>query len=218
MKNQKINIAIVDDHQIIIDGLIALLKKHADITICCTANEGAAMLKLLKNNPVDILLTDVMMPGMNGRELARLVKQQFPAVKIIALSMSGQGDIVDEMITQADIAGYLLKQTNGAELADAIHKVYEGGSFFQEDVLRELEVQAQLKKQVEAIHITNREKQLIALIEKDLTNKEIAEALNISTLTVETHRKNIFRKTGTNNALSLVKWAYEHKVLTPKTY
>lgn len=218
MKNQKINIAIVDDHQIIIDGLIALLKKHADINICCTANEGAAMLRLLKDNPVDILLTDVMMPGMNGRELARLVKQQFPAVKIIALSMSGQGDIVDEMITQADIAGYLLKQTNGAELADAIHKVYEGGSFFQEDVLKELEVQAQLKKQVEAIHITNREKQLIALIEKDLTNKEIAEALNISTLTVETHRKNIFRKTGTNNALSLVKWAYEHKVLTPKTY
>jgi len=217
MKNQTINIAIVDDHQIIIDGLIALLKKHADINICCTANEGAEMLHQLNNNPVDILLTDVMMPGMNGRELAKLVKQKFPSVKIIALSMSGQGDIVEEMITQADIAGYLLKQTNGAELADAIHKVYEGGSFFQEDVLRELEVQAKLKKQVEAIHITNREKQLIALIEKDLTNKEIAEALNISTLTVETHRKNIFRKTGTNNALSLVKWAYEHKILTPKT-
>lgn len=216
MKNQKINIAIVDDHQIIIDGLFALLKKHADINICCTANEGAAMLELLQKNPVDILLTDVMMPGMNGRELARSVKQQFPAVKIIALSMSGQGDIVEEMITQADIAGYLLKQTNGAELADAIHKVYEGGSFFQEDVLKELETQAKLKRQVEAIHITNREKQLIALIEKDLTNKEIAEQLNISTLTVETHRKNIYRKTGTNNALSLVKWAYEYKILTPK--
>lgn len=216
MKNQKINIAIVDDHQIIIDGLFALLKKHADVNICCTANEGAAMLELLQKNPVDILLTDVMMPGMNGRELARSVKQQFPAVKIIALSMSGQGDIVEEMITQADIAGYLLKQTNGAELADAIHKVYEGGSFFQEDVLKELETQAKLKRQVEAIHITNREKQLIALIEKDLTNKEIAEQLNISTLTVETHRKNIYRKTGTNNALSLVKWAYEYKILTPK--
>jgi two-component system, NarL family, nitrate/nitrite response regulator NarL len=217
MKNQKINIAIVDDHQIIIDGLIALLKKHADINICCTANEGAAMLELLQNTPVDILLTDVMMPGMNGRELARLVKQQFPSVKIIALSMSGQGDIVEEMITQADIAGYLLKQTNGAELADAIHKVYQGSSFFQADVLRELEAQAHIKKQVEAMHITNREKQLIGLIEKDLTNKQIAEALNISTLTVETHRKNIFRKTGTNNALSLVKWAYEYKILTPKT-
>lgn len=215
MLQEKINIALVDDHQIIIDGLISLLKQHPAINILHTANNGETMLQQLQQQPVDILLTDVMMPGMSGQQLAKRVKQTFPAIKIIALSMSGQGDIVEEMINEADIAGYVLKQTNAAELAEAISKVYNGGVYFHEDVLKELEAQANIRKEVEAVHITNREKQLIALIEKDLTNKEIAETLCISPLTVETHRKNIFRKTGTNNALSLVKWAYEHKILSP---
>lgn len=213
MKEEKIKIAITDDHQIIIDGLIALLKQHPSIVIVHTANEGEKMLQLLQQQPVDILLTDVMMPGMSGQQLAKAVRKNFPSVKIIALSMSGQGDVVEEMINEADIAGYVLKQTNAGELAAAITKVFQGGVYFHEDVLKELEAQATIKKQVEAVHITNREKQLIALIEKDLTNKEIAEALCISPLTVETHRKNILRKTGTTNALSLVKWAYEHKIL-----
>lgn len=213
MKEEKIKIAITDDHQIIIDGLTSLLKNHPQIQIIATANQGESMLAMLQTTRVDILLTDVMMPGMSGQQLAKAVKQQFPSVKIIALSMSGQGDVVEQMINEADIAGYLLKQTSANELAGAITQVYKGGVYFHEDVLKELEAQANIRKNVEAVHITNREKQLIALIDKDLTNKEIAESLCISTLTVETHRKNIFRKTGTNNALSLVKWAYEHKVL-----
>jgi two-component system, NarL family, nitrate/nitrite response regulator NarL len=217
MKEEKIKIAITDDHQIIIDGLVSLLKEYPQIQIAATANKGEDMLALLQKNLVDILLTDVMMPGMNGKELAKTVRQQFPLIKIIALSMSGQGEVVQEMIIDADIAGYLLKQTSGAELAGAISKVYKGGIYFQDDVLKELENYSHVQKEVSSVHITNREKQLIALIEKDLTNKEIAEALCISPLTVETHRKNIFRKTGATNALSLVKWAYEHKVLNPKS-
>jgi len=213
MKEEKIKIAITDDHQIIIDGLISLLKTHPQIQITATASSGEEMLSCLQATPVDILLTDVMMPGMSGQQLAKAVKTRFPSIKIIALSMSGQGDVVEEMINEADIAGYLLKQTNAEELAGAITKVFNGGVYFHEEVLKELETQATIRKQVAAVHITNREKQLIALIEKDLTNKEIAETLCISPLTVETHRKNIFRKTGTNNALSLVKWAYEHKIL-----
>jgi two-component system, NarL family, nitrate/nitrite response regulator NarL len=107
MKDQKIKIAITDDHQIIIDGLIALLKQHPSIQIVHTANQGEKMLQLLQQQPVDILLTDVMMPGMSGQQLAKAVKQQFPATKIIALSMSGQGDVVEAMINEADIAGYV---------------------------------------------------------------------------------------------------------------
>jgi two-component system, NarL family, nitrate/nitrite response regulator NarL len=217
IQEEKIKVAIVDDHQIIIDGLVALLKEHPSIEIVVTANEAGRMLQLLEYCHVHILLTDVMMPGMNGRELAKIVRQKFPAIKIMALSMSGQGDIVEQMINEADIAGYLLKQTNAAELAGAITQVFKGGAYFHDDVLKELETQANIRRRVEAVHITNREKQLIALIEKDLTNKEIAEALCISLHTVETHRKNVFRKTGATNALSLVKWAYEHKILTPKT-
>jgi len=210
---QTIKIAIVDDHQIIIDGLISLLGKYDHLEMVASANSAAGMLDLLATNEVDILLTDVMMPGMSGMELAKEVRRLYPAVKIIALSMSGQAETVNNMIEDADIVGYLLKQTNAAELAMAIQKVHAGGIYFQQSVLQDLEQLSTQKKAALAINITNREKQLIGLIEKNFSNKEIAKALNISLLTVETHRKNILRKTGASNVLSLVKWAYENNIL-----
>jgi len=210
---QTIKIAIVDDHQIIIDGLSSFLGKYAHLEMVASANSAAEMLALLATNEVDILLTDVMMPVMSGMELAKAVRQLYPAVKIIALSMSGHAYTANNMIEDSDIAGYLLKQTNAAELAMAIQKVYEGGIYFQESVLKDLELLSSQKKPSTAIHITNREKQLIGLIEKNYSDKEIAEILHISLHTVETHRKNILRKTGTSNVLSLVKWALENHIL-----
>ena len=209
----KIKIAIADDHQIIIDGLVSLLNNYEDVEIVVTANSGAAMLEALATHPIDILLTDVMMPGMSGIELATRVRGLYPSVRIVALSMSGQAQTVSDMIAGADIAGYLLKQTNATELATAIRKVYNGGIYFQEDILAELEKMGEQKQSNPVTKITNRERQLIALIEKDFSSKQIAAALNISLHTVETHRKNIMRKTNTGNVLLLVKWAYENNIL-----
>jgi len=214
MKKDKIKVAIVDDHQIIIDGLMSLLSNHEEIQIVLSSNSGAAMLELLADNKVDILLTDVMMPGMSGIELAKTARKLYPGLKIIVLSMNGQAQTVSEMIEDSDISGYLLKQTNANELAAAIKKVYNGGIYFQEDILKDLENMHTQNISVPKVHITKRECQLIALIENDLSSKQIAEALNISLLTVETHRKNILRKTGVGNTLSLVKWAYKNKILT----
>ncbi len=213
MQKNKIRLAIVDDHQIVIDGLVAVLQQHEAVEIVVTANSGDEMLQLLQNEGVDILLSDVMMDGMNGQQLSKAVKQQFPQIKIIALSMSSSGEIVDRMINDADIAGYLLKQTGKDELIHAIIKVYHGGQYFQEKILNELEKQAHLKLALTDAHLTLREKQIIGLMEKDFSNKQIATELAISIRTVETHRKNIFKKTHTNNLLTLVKWAYEHKIL-----
>lgn len=208
-----IRLGITDDHQIVIDGLSALLKDKSAVQIICTANNGKDMLRLLDENEIDILLTDVMMPGMSGLELASEVKHQHPDIKIIALSMNGEGVIVDQLINQASIAGYLLKQTDVHELMAAIQKVYNGGIYFPDTILNALEAQSRLRQQVDTAHLTQREKEIIALMEKDLSNKQIADQLEISVRTVETHRKNIFRKTGTNNVLSLVKWAYAHKII-----
>jgi two-component system, NarL family, nitrate/nitrite response regulator NarL len=208
-----IKIGLVDDHQIVIDGLTALLKEKVEIQIVCTANNGKAMLELLNLYDIDILLTDMMMPEMNGLELAVQVKKLHPTIKIIALSMNGEGLLVNEMIDQADIAGYLLKQTDVGELVFAIKKVFDGGIYFQEVVLNALTNYSNLKKEVETTHLTLREREVISWMERDYSNKQIADELNIAVRTVETHRKNIFRKTGTNNLLSLVKWAYEHKIL-----
>ncbi len=208
-----IKIGIVDDHQIVIDGLTALLKDRAELQIVCTANNGKQMLQLLDQHSIDILLTDMMMPEMSGLQLAVEVKFQHPQVRIIALSMNGEGALVDQMIDQADIAGYLLKQTDVSELVYAIKKVFEGGIYFQEVILNALANHSNLRKEVETIHLTLREKEVINWMERDYSNKQIADELNIAVRTVETHRKNIFRKTGTNNLLSLVKWAYEHEIL-----
>ncbi|MFT3679237.1 MAG: response regulator transcription factor [Ferruginibacter sp.] len=214
---QKIRLALVDDHQIVIDGLAALLKEDEQVQIVLTANSGSELLRKLHEHAVDILLSDVVMDdAMSGQQLAREVKEQFPAIKIIALSMSSVGEVVEEMINDADISGYLLKQTGKDELVHAIKKVFNGGIYFQQKILDELEKQSNLRKKIAAVNLTLREKEIIILMEKDLSNKQIADSLNISVRTVETHRKNILKKTGTNNLLSLIKWAYDHKIIERK--
>ena len=213
MKDLTIRLAIADDHQIVIDGLCAALKNFPFLSVVATHTNGIALLESLKINPVDILLTDVMMPGISGLELAVAVRKNFPGVKIIALSMSGSGLLVEEMIQKAAIEGYLLKHCGIEELTKAIQNVFQGEHYFQETVLDELSKYNLLKGEITTIRLTSREKEIIALMEKDCGNKQIADSLFISVRTVETHRKNIFRKTGTNNLLSLVKWAYERKIL-----
>lgn len=211
--NHSINIAVVDDHQIVIDGIAALLQGHPIIKIVTTTTQPKQILALLKEHPVDILLTDIMMPELNGQQLAKMVKQQFPSVKILALSMSGQGQIVNEMINEADISGYVLKNIGKQELINAIEKIAKGGIYFSEEVLNELQHFSAIKKENQEVNLTAREIEIIKLIEKEYSNKDIAEELFISERTVETHRKNIFRKTQTNSVIGLIKYAYEHKLI-----
>lgn len=210
---EAIKIFIVDDHQIVIDGLKSLLEDQHDMQLVGFTTQPLEAVALISSLQPHILLTDVMMPGMTGQQLAKQVRKQFPAIKILALSMSGQGDIVDEMINDSDINGYVLKNIGKEELETAIRKIAGGGIYFSEEVLAELEKQSTRKKQSEEAQLTLREIEIIRLIEKELNNKEIAEQLFISERTVETHRKNIFRKTKTNSVIGLVKFAYEHKLI-----
>lgn len=213
MKKTKYNIAIVDDHQIVIDGLKSLLHNHPNFQVVIETNHPEEMLKLLNKEEVDILLTDIMMPGMNGNVLAKKVRQQFPEIKILALSMSGQGDLVNEMIDDADIAGYMLKNTNKQEFIKALEKIANGGIYFSEEVIDEMTRASNRKKETAEAHLTPREIEIVKLIEKEFSNKQIAETLFLSERTVETHRKNIFRKTKTNSVIGLVKYAYEHRLI-----
>ncbi|MEI9808086.1 MAG: response regulator transcription factor [Bacteroidota bacterium] len=213
MKSEKIILALVDDHQIVIDGLMSLLKGHDNFRFAFATTQPEEVVKKLGESPVDILLTDVMMPQLAGNELARQVKKKYPNIKILALSMSGQGDLVNEMINDADISGYVLKNIGKQELIKALEKIAGGGIYFSDEVIDELERTSQRKKENVIAHLTDREIEIIRLIEKEYNNKQIAEALFISERTVETHRKNIFRKTTTNSVIGLVKYAYEHKLI-----
>ena len=213
MKYKKTLLGIVDDHQIVIDGLKSLLHGHDQFEVAIECTQSAQMVSLIEKTPIDILMTDVMMPELNGAELSKLVHQKFPAIKILALSMSGQGYLVNQMIDDADISGYVLKNIGKQELLKALEKISTGGIYFGEEVLKEMTRASEMKKENVEAHLTAREIEIIQLIEKELSNKQIAEKLFLSERTVETHRKNIFRKTDTSSVIGLVKYAYEHKLI-----
>jgi DNA-binding NarL/FixJ family response regulator len=211
--SSKISLGLVDDHQIVIDGLLSLLKDEPQFEFIFATTCSKEVVGKLKVTPVDILLTDVMMPELPGNMLAKEVKKEFPKTKILALSMNGEGSLVNEMINDADISGYVLKNIGKSELIKAIEKIAAGGIYFSDEVIEELQKVSTRKKENQEAHLTAREIEIIRLIEKEYSNKQIAEALFISERTVETHRKNIFRKTVTNSVIGLIKYAYEHRLI-----
>lgn len=213
MNKEKIALAIVDDHQIVIDGLKSLLKDHPFFFVAIECTRPAELPELMRHTKTDILITDVMMPGMSGAELAKIIRTDFPLVKILALSMSGEGSLVNDMIAQSDIAGYVLKNIGKKELIQALEKISAGGIYFSEEVLDEMLKVAETKKVNEEVRLTLREIEIIRLIEKEMNNRQIAGELFISERTVETHRKNIFRKTETSSLIGLVKYAYQHNLI-----
>lgn len=208
-----IKIAILDDHQIVIDGLKLLLSSHDQFQIVSESNSGFEMLDMLEVNPVDILLTDVMMPNIDGFEVAMRVKAQFPDIKVVALTMNGEGVLIDKMIEQAEIAGYLLKTIDKKELVNALETIHKGIRYFSDEIMNELELYQKIKKENENIHLTSREIEIIKCIAENLSNKQIADKLFISERTVETHRKNIFRKTDIHTAIGLIEFAKKRMII-----
>ena len=206
----KINLFIVDDHQLVVDGLRSLLNNEEQYAIVGCSNRPKEVMPMLENLNVDVLLTDINMPEMTGVELTRNVKRKFPKIKVLALSMFGERQVIKEMI-DAGISGYILKNTGKQELLAALAKVSNGQIFFGEEVTKEL--MKSFVNNDEGIRLTNREIEIVRLIENEHNNKKIADLLFISERTVETHRKNIFRKTGTQSIVGLLKYAYEHKII-----
>ncbi|MCC7030600.1 MAG: response regulator transcription factor [Chitinophagaceae bacterium] len=211
--NHPIKIAILDDHQIVIDGLKLLLSSHAQFQIIHESNNGFDMLDLLESSPADILLTDVMMPAIDGFEVAMQVRARFPAVKVVALTMNGEGVLIDKMLEQAEIAGYLLKTIDKKELVVALETIHKGIRYFSDEIMNELELFQKIKKENEHINLTTREVEIIKCIAENLNNKQIADKLFISERTVETHRKNIFRKTDIHTAIGLIEFAKKRHIL-----
>jgi DNA-binding NarL/FixJ family response regulator len=209
-KRSSTNLFIVDDHQMVVDGLISLLNNEERYEIVGYSNQPKDVMLMLEGLNVHILLTDINMPEMTGVELTRLVKKKFPQIKVLALSMFGERQVIKEMI-DAGVSGYILKNTGKKELIEALDKLSAGQTFFGEQVTEEL--MKSFKNNDEKPHLTNREVEIIRLIENENSNKKIADILFISERTVETHRKNIFRKTGTQSIIGLLKYAYEHKII-----
>lgn len=214
MKRKKIRMAIAEDHQTVIDGLLSMLHKHEYLKAVIITTNPQELLRQMASTTVDILFADIAMLYRNGHELVNKVKELFPRVKMVALFEKGQNNIVNTMIEEGSLTGYILKTTDKQSLTKALENMIDH-IYTNDKTLKEMpNPTVRLRKVApETSHLTDRELEVIRLIEQEYSNKQIAERLFISERTVETHRKNIFRKTKTNSVIGLIKYAYEHKLV-----
>lgn len=208
----KTSLYIVDDHKVLIDGLELLLSGHPAIDIIGKSTSPKTAFEQIKQLKPAVVLTDIQMPEMTGVELSKNIKRVLPDTKIIALSMFGDSVHINDMLS-AGVNGYLLKNSDKHELVAAIETVCKGKNYFSEAVREELIKAENTENDPNKPNITNREREIIQLIAKECSNAQIAEKLFISERTVETHRKNIFRKTNTKSVVGLLKFAMENNLL-----
>ncbi len=205
---QPIRVALCDDHRIVTDGLKELLAGHADISCVGIAQGGAEAQYLLEHLAVDVLITDLDMPGMDGAELMTWVKATRPQVKVIVLSMHEEGAVVKRLV-EMGADGYLVKSAGKDEVLLAIRNVHQGGRHFSSTLLGSmLKEEVSVGKGKELLQdLSEREVEVLAALAEGLGNKEIGERLFISPRTVDTHRTNLMRKLNTHNVAGLVRIA-----------
>lgn len=215
----KIKIFILDDHQMLIDGIKALIKNDKTYEVIGEETSGVkALVKLGELNP-DIVITDINMPEMSGMEFTKQVKLLYPEIKILALSMFSDRGNISEML-DSGVNGYILKNTGKQELINALDKITEGQYFFSDEISVEMMKAFHDKQQKklastseEEASLTDREIEIVKLIGQEHSNSKIADLLCISERTVESHRKNIFRKTKTKTVIGLIKYVIERKII-----
>lgn len=212
----EIRIVIADDHHILLDGLKAMLLKHKNIDVVDTYDNGQDLFDNLSKTKPQVALVDINMPGLNGKEVTLKIKEFFPDIQVITLSMYDDAGHIMEMI-EAGVSGYLLKNVNDKELVDAIKVVNDGKLYFSSEVserITTMAIQQQKKlEEPEEPKLTARELEILKLIADEYSNAQIAETLFISERTVETHRKNMLRKTGNKTIVGLLKYALSKKLV-----
>ena len=213
----RINLLLVDDHPLVIEGIKTLLRTDAAVRVVAQASSGPeALLRLREHPEVDVVLLDLHMPRMSGVELTRFIRAEHPGVRVLALSMFHDHTSVTQVL-EAGGLGYLLKNTSKAELSAAIADVAAGRTHFSQEVgqtlLQNLDVPGQRNGTALIAELTPREREILRLVAGEKSNQAIAEALFISERTVETHRKNILTKTNCKSVVGLIQYAIKHKLL-----
>lgn len=203
-------ILIADDHRIFAQSLAALLSNIPDFEIVGVVGNGKLALQFLEKEQIELVLSDMQMPEMSGIELVVQVRRHFPSVKVMILSMTEEVALVREAI-QVGAAGFGSKSMDKDELERALRMVAQGETYLGADILRELTRQPVATRSdetgLEMSCLSEREVAVLSLISKEFSTNEIADKLFVSVNTVETHRKNLFKKLGVKNAIGLIKFA-----------
>ncbi len=201
------DIFLVDDHPVLREGLVEYLHAEPDMQVVGQSDCAEDALEALDGLRVDVLVTDQSMPGMDGLELVTGIRRRYPEMGIVVLTMHKELYLCREM-ERAGADGYVLKTESRVDLARAVREVHAGRQFVSQAVTAAL---ARLPDQEEDVPLlTARELEVLQLVVQELSNVEIADRLFISKFTVETHRKNIFRKTGMRSLVGLINFAHEN--------
>ncbi len=216
----KTKILLADDHELVRDGIIALLENEDNLEVVNEAADGKEALEIIERDTPDLLIVDIRMPEPNGIEVVKRVKKDFPKLKTLVLSMHDSTEYVVQCV-QAGADGYLLKGSSKEEFLKAINKIAEGGKYFTGDISAIIvnnfvngnpgePLSPEAAPQEPALDIlTKREKQILKLILEGKNNKEIGESLNISKRTAEAHRFNLMKKLEVKNLMELTRKSRE---------
>ncbi len=210
----KTKVIIVDDHTLFRNGLSLLLNSFDDIEVVDEASNGKEFIDNLGKIDVDVILMDIDMPEMNGIDATKIAIEKYPELKIITLSMYGEGEYYYKMIN-AGVKGFLLKNSDINEVKKAIQVVADGSTYFSEEILYNIVKNIRSINVIESNpdDLSKREIEILVQICKGLSNKEIAELLNISKRTVDKHRENLLSKTHSKNTANLVMYAIKNKII-----
>lgn len=221
LSSNKIRLILTDDHKIVREGISSLLERNDEIEIVGQASNGQETLDLLTTTPADVVLMDVNMPVMDGYEATTKIRELYPNVKIIALSVISDESCIHRML-ECGALGYLLKSTGKEELFHAIRLVYNGTPYISSDASMKL-LSKILSSNSNSVAtkteangrqlLSKRELEVLSLIADGYTNSEIADMLFTSKRTIETHRQNILEKTKAKNTANLIKYAFQHKLI-----
>lgn len=211
-----IKLFLVEDHELIRGGIKSLLQSDTYEIINEFDRPRFAFEALKEGQKPDIIIMDISLPEMNGLEASAYLKENYPGVKVIILSMHKDEEYVMECLN-LDIMGYVVKDSVAEEIREAIDKVNKGEKFFSKEVINlALSAHKRIKtrkKEIEEISLTKREKEVLNLIAQGKINFEVAEQLFISERTVEAHRANIMKKIGARNTAELIRKAMQKKLI-----
>ena len=205
----KITVAIAEDHQSLVDGIELLLRYEEEISIVGMANDGEALLEIVQKKQPQVVLTDIKMPKIDGIAATRLIKKDFPNIKVVAFSMFDQEEAVSQMV-KAGASGYLLKNSPLEEVLKAIHSVMKGEEYFDAAIDLSFMNASNANKAKKPL-LSKSEREILKLIGEGKSTSEIANIRFTAVSTVEKHRKNMIRKLGLSGKGELLRYALERK-------
>ncbi len=205
-----IQIYITDDHPIVLDGLKNLINSQSDMLLKGLFTNGMDTREALKKENPDVLLLDINLPDISGIELSRQLRDTYPNLRIIILSIHNEKAVIGSVLKNK-VNGYLLKNSTGDEIIEAIHRVMNGETYLCRQV-REIYDNIQGSGPASVPAITRREKEILSLIAEGYTSLQIADKLFISAHTVDSHRKNLMEKFETNSIAVVIKLATDYKL------